>query len=364
MLQSLGAVSACDSGLIQITWRGPCPFCANDTDSFGVYFERASNPWTPPAGHERSSPMEQTFTCHPMDNADEPHDWMRPITPKTRKDMSYLLQSQFRPVARVADRVSTFWGDQLSQFDWVLGIHIRATDYNDLGSFGSPPLAHYVLGAQHLIKQARAHAAQKGASLRRIGVFVASDNEEAITLLQSELSGEPDVKVVSTNAFRATLASGVGSERWNPVIMGTWREALTSSADISRRMTSLGDDILTDVLLLSRCHVMLHWESAVARLAALWQPNLTSVTISHAAEYPYWSAHTDFVDLHGVERAKLESCYKADMRDKLALQYGDVREGLDSKAGWAFDGGVCWTGLSANDSDWECDNGATASLLM
>jgi hypothetical protein len=169
---------------------------------------------------------------------------MYKLFPAWRSRYHAIYQRSIHILPRVTDRVAAIearWGRERFR----LGVHYRNPLHAEECPFPMPSPDTFVERARRLLPQGRPHV-----------VFLATDIEPAIAAFRAAFG---ESLVVQPNVARAD-GSGDQIHHSNP----------SPSRDI-------GDQVLVDCLLLSRCDALLHVVSNIATAAGYINPNLTMV---------------------------------------------------------------------------------------
>ncbi|CAH1266613.1 Hypp3434 [Branchiostoma lanceolatum] len=186
--------------------------------------------------------------------------YFQPITAEIRALVNHVISGYIKPAARVENIVNAFYKSFMA--DTVnIGVHMRLKrDHieemeNEFGQ-KTPDVQDFVRVVRHLItNDAAAAAVHAGKEIR---IFLACDLDEGLAVFKAEFG---DDKVLNIEALRGDDFLNV--QREDP--------------DTAR---SLGDEVFTDILLLSRCDYLVHDESSVAALAYYFNPNVKTYFVS------------------------------------------------------------------------------------
>eukprot|EP00058_Branchiostoma_floridae_P016776 XP_002602264.1 hypothetical protein BRAFLDRAFT_76952 [Branchiostoma floridae] len=183
--------------------------------------------------------------------------YVQPITAEIRALVNHVISGYVKPVARIENNVNAFYA--LHMADTVnIGVHMRLKrdhieEMNEIGQ-KAPDVQDFVLAVQRFITANVATAEKAGKEIR---IFLACDLDEGLAVFKAELR---DYKVLNIEAMR-------GDE-----FIYRRKEKVSSR--------SLGEEVLTDILLLSKCGYLIHDESSVAAVAYYFNPNVKSYFVS------------------------------------------------------------------------------------
>jgi len=169
-----------------------------------------------------------------------------------RLEISEMIKKYMVPIQPIKDSVNNFL---LNNFlnneivkigidglyevtNKVLGVHVRGTDY------GFYDINHYVGWINNILKH---HEYER--------IYIASDNSEAINMLQNAF---PNICC----SYKTNLRSTTFKSAWMAEILE------------KKDMVQHGRDVLTESILLSKCHRLICINSNVAGMAAYRNPNL------------------------------------------------------------------------------------------
>ncbi|ONI38078.1 hypothetical protein AN396_11700 [Candidatus Epulonipiscium fishelsonii] len=135
-----------------------------------------------------------------------------------------------------------------SQFNKIVGVHVRATDmYTEGGHHPIPP------GLQRIIPRIDFVLKKYGVD----GIFVCTDDTGSLEILQKRYGS----KIICTNSVRANKGSNTG---------------IHHDKSLSNRKNHkylLGLEVLVDMLLLSRCNLLIGGHSSVTYTAMMFNNN-------------------------------------------------------------------------------------------
>jgi hypothetical protein len=190
------------------------------------------------------------------------------MTPQ-RRQLAHRLLSQYCKLAPpLQKQVDAFAAKHFAGRAAVIAVHVRATDHvYEFKQDNMVFMAAYfervdALLAQLATQQAAAVAVGSSSSPEKkvVCIFVAADNDEAVRQVEKRYGARRGIDVVHTAAPRS---QSMGSIDW-----------VMPSAAEGRRAT--GDGIFLDAWLLSKASHLVHWDSAVSKLAAFLNPDLQS----------------------------------------------------------------------------------------
>jgi hypothetical protein len=179
------------------------------------------------------------------------------MTPTRRKLAHRLLAQYVRPRAdALGALLAEFEAAHFAGRSLVIAVHVRATDH--VFEFKADTmvfLAAYFKAVDALLAQ---HAAEHAGKI--VSIFVASDNQEAVNGFVKRYGQRGNVEVCFSPAPRAEKFDSFG-----------W---VSGEDDAKKRQVGTG--IFQDAWLMSKAHHLVHWDSAVVKLAAMLNPELVS----------------------------------------------------------------------------------------
>ena len=293
VLSSLHQIAVCDRLRIPVAvrWIGCTPYCgpANGTNYWEWFFEKTQNATekyvedhgaicfgdTPLDPHEITELVDHAF--QPQEEEEGFHGGRRPpkITATIRKNAHRVINQYLRPVPEVMRNVDEYQARHFAGRT-VVGVHVRGTDrWGEVRVHRIMEVKSWIRKIEELlntIKERRSEHLKGNESQERLrlALFVASDNTEAIRNIRAHF-GPRNLEVLSAKVWRTKSMKAT-----------SWDDGI---ADDQGRVAGLG--VLTDILLLSRCHYLIHGESSVAALAAYFNPDLELVyaSVSEAARW-------------------------------------------------------------------------------
>ncbi|XP_078699970.1 uncharacterized protein LOC144926817 [Branchiostoma floridae x Branchiostoma belcheri] len=181
--------------------------------------------------------------------------YFQPITAETRALANHVISGYLKPADGIEKSVDTFYQSFMDGYVNI-GVHLRfhsghvgEMSYNQQKM---PELQDFVQTVQRLMNDIIATNTGK-----EIRIFVASDKDESIAVFKAEFG---DNRVLNINALR-------GEEMNNKL----------KTVEFGRL---LGEQVLTDILLLAKCDYFVHDESSVAALTYYYNSNITSYFVS------------------------------------------------------------------------------------
>lgn len=196
-----------------------------------------------------------------------PYKWEDPDT-TVRLAASKIISTYVRPRTYLKNKIEEFFEANMSN-RFVIGLHIRATDVNDLKTeynihrrYSYDPKA-YLVEIEHVLKDNP-----------KALIFVATDAQEALDLIIESFPG----RTVSYSSIFHTggEVSGKGAMGWG--IPGY----LTGDTE---KAAKNGEEAIVDYLLLSRCQYFIHNGSGLARTVLLNNAELSHVNIHSRRKY-------------------------------------------------------------------------------
>ncbi|XP_035674806.1 uncharacterized protein LOC118414716 [Branchiostoma floridae] len=185
--------------------------------------------------------------------------YIQPITAETRALVNHVISGYVKPAARFHNTVNAFYKSFMAE-TVNIGVHVRLDEghIEEMGYFGqkTPGLEDFVRVVRQLITNATPTARNAGKELR---IFLACDLDEVLGVFKAEFG---DDKVLNIQAARGD----------------DFKLKLKVKDKDSAR--SIGDEVFTDILLLSKCDYLVHDESSVAAVAYYFNPNLKSFFVS------------------------------------------------------------------------------------
>lgn len=155
-----------------------------------------------------------------------------------------VFRNHIRIHPRITDRVSAIESEMTGRFR--VGVHYRHPAHSHECPRPNPPVQHVVARAMRLMSKHRPGA-----------IYLATDVAEAVDEFRSVLG---EHLVVQSDVERGSLADNVQVHH-----------------NQERPRVALGDQVLTDALVLSRCNVLLHLTSNIATAAGYINPRLPMV---------------------------------------------------------------------------------------
>jgi hypothetical protein len=150
------------------------------------------------------------------------------------------------------DRVSKFWDANMSGLEMV-GVHLRNYPPKSRGRGGTPPLSDYFTVID---------------SLDFDRLFVATDNYNLLNAFKDRYGNDV---VYQKNVFR---------DKVDPAVKGSEihkTHGYRKKDSKGRKIQGMGEDVLTDALLLARCTGMVHIESNLATAVGFINPDIEMV---------------------------------------------------------------------------------------
>jgi len=177
------------------------------------------------------------------------------MTPTRRKLAHRLLAQYVRPRAdTLGALLAEFEAAHFAGRSLVIAVHVRATDH--VFEFKADTMVFL----KAYFKAVDALVAEHAGKGKIISVFVASDNQQAVDGFVKRYGQRGNVEVCFSPAPRAEKFDSFG-----------W---VSGGDDAQKRQT--GSGIFQDAWLMSKAHHLVHWDSAVVKLAAMLNPELVS----------------------------------------------------------------------------------------
>ncbi|XP_066297605.1 uncharacterized protein [Branchiostoma lanceolatum] len=228
-------------------------------------------------------------------------EYNQPITAETRALINHVISGYVRPAARVENVVNAFYKSFMA--DTVnIGVHVRLKrdhikEMSDLFGQKTPDVQDFVRVVRQLITDDGAAAANAGKEIR---IFLACDIDEVLAVFKAEFG---DNKVLNIEASRGDDFK---------------HRQLDTDPNSAR---SIGDEVFTDVLLLSKCDYLVHDESSVAALAYYINPDVTTHFVSgDAADHGRLNAKPRF-DAEELLRQARDASISRDLSDGLWIHF-------------------------------------------
>ncbi|XP_019639178.1 PREDICTED: uncharacterized protein LOC109481128 [Branchiostoma belcheri] len=181
--------------------------------------------------------------------------YIQPITAETRTLANYVISGYLKPADGIENSVDTFYQSFMDGYVNI-GVHLRfhSGHVGEMDFFEQqmPKLQYFLQTVQRLINNIIATNTGK-----EIRIFVASDKDESIGVFKAEFG---DNRVLNINALRG--------------------EEMSNKLQNKESGRLLGEQILTDILLLAKCDYLVHDESCVAALTYYYNSNITSYFVS------------------------------------------------------------------------------------
>lgn len=186
-----------------------------------------------------------------------PYKWKDPSR-LIRLEASQIIRTYVRPRSYILSRVNGFYKQYLQE-NYVIGVHMRATDVTDVDEHnihrrGSYQFRRYIEEIERIIC---AHPEAK--------IFVATDSQSALVDIEDIFGSRV---IHSSSIFHNShgdSVSGLGPS--GHVIPGYLAQDAKSAAEN-------GKEAIIDYLLLSECQYLIHNGSGLARTALLRSPDL------------------------------------------------------------------------------------------
>eukprot|EP00658_Telonema_sp_P-2_P059722 TRINITY_DN48858_c0_g1_i1.p1 TRINITY_DN48858_c0_g1~~TRINITY_DN48858_c0_g1_i1.p1 ORF type:complete len:486 (+),score=41.75 TRINITY_DN48858_c0_g1_i1:208-1665(+) len=239
------------------------------------YFEPSSN--------RPSAANADVCVAHDTDISDrcsellEYHESASPPAEPLRKTAAVLIGRRLRVRRSLKRRVDQLWEELgLGGNTTVIGVHLRGTDHAvELPGTKLLPLADYIHEVETLLESVA------GACK----IFVASDSQEGVDVFKKRF-GEQVVSAALKRPAQyeplrvVTPAGGEGISE--EVIQKFQNDVTLHTAHYSSDTSPLekGEGVLFDMLLLGRCHHLVHYISSVALFVMLMNPAIVSHPMS------------------------------------------------------------------------------------
>jgi hypothetical protein len=192
------------------------------------------------------------------------------VTPPLRALVNGALRRHVRLAPRLQRAVDEFAARHL-RGHFVISVHVRATDHvfefasNDsvrsCGVAMECGLAAYYRAIDEVLEQRRREATDQ----RPTRIFVASDNNEAIRNLTRRYGEDAVVHHATADSLRTSDTFDSGGRGW---------VSLVRTKQVDR--TQLVDAVLVDMWLLAQGDHLVHWDSALPKMACYLNPAIIS----------------------------------------------------------------------------------------
>ncbi|XP_019634752.1 PREDICTED: uncharacterized protein LOC109477802 isoform X2 [Branchiostoma belcheri] len=204
-------------------------------------------------------------------------EYYQPITAETRALANHVISGYLQPAARIKNAVDTFY--QSFMADSInIGVHVRLKAGHaremTLNHQTPPELQDFVQVVHRLINDITAKYAD-----REIRIYLASDLDQVIKEFKSKFGNN---RVLHIAASRGKSLNDDVIRKDSPNL--------------------LGDQVFTDILLMSKCDYFVHDESNVASVTYYYNPNLKSYYVSGDA--------SDFRRLNAQPRFDSEELFR------------------------------------------------------
>ena len=211
--------------------------------------------------------------------------WEMPA--RRKRALNRIIQESLRVRPRVAEKAAAFQKQQFGSD--VLGVHIRGAERAPGRLFYAPdgqvPLERY-------IREIDTYLASHPAS----GIFCATDSQGALDVLEERYGS----RVVSYPAARLSPADEhLGLHHTEPE---------------GRSKAEIGEEVVIECLLLSRCNYLLHGSSNVSLVATLMNPMLGHLDVYRKYGYALPKLRIPYLRYWAVSRL-LESPWGVRVRD-------------------------------------------------
>lgn len=182
-----------------------------------------------------------------------------------RESLGHVLNNHVVLNSAIGSRVKSFAAEHFAGRH-MLGIQVRATDYKlEFGEDLIP--AHVWIDAARKVF-ARMESPK--------GIFVAADNQYIIDEYKKEF---PEDLVVALDAHRAP---DYAAHNWYSCGDRSYDSAnlrASESADTCKQ--EIGEEVLSDIWLLSSCDELVFWEGAVVKMALVLNPDLKATPVKY-----------------------------------------------------------------------------------
>ncbi|XP_078693823.1 uncharacterized protein LOC144923311 [Branchiostoma floridae x Branchiostoma belcheri] len=224
----------------------------------------------------RTGATGELIDCRFADLENKMTDY-QPITAEIRALANHVISGYLQPAARIKNAVNTFY--QSFMADSInIGVHVRlqSSHAEEMTFFDqtAPELQDFVQVVQRLINDI--NAKNEG---REIRIYLASDLDEVIKEFKSNFGNN---RVLHIDAFRG--------------------ESLVDDRTFEGSPNLVGDQVFTDILLMSKCDYFVHDESNIASVTYYYNPNLKSYYVSGDA--------SDFRRLNAQPRFHSEELFR------------------------------------------------------
>ncbi|XP_066267064.1 uncharacterized protein [Branchiostoma lanceolatum] len=203
----------------------------------------------------RSGAMGELVDFRFADMENKVTEYFQPITAETRALVNHVISGYLQPAARVKNTVDTFYQSSMAN-SVNIGVHVRlkAGHAKEMALYDQTPpkLQDFVQVVQRLTNDIAATN-----SGREIRIFLASDLDEVIEEFKSKFG---DNRVLHIGAFRGEKLE----DQWEKRSSGQ----------------QLGDQVFSDILLMTKCDYFVHDESNVASVVYYLNPNLKSYYVN------------------------------------------------------------------------------------
>ena len=302
LLETLGALEFCENlpGAVPAVFWSGCLMCAKDgSDAWAGWFEPVNSaalarlpggvrggaavarggrqPLCPAPAFQRARGGQRLlgkgFGVHPQSDYTP-----CAVTPERRQHASRQLKQYVRLAPALRRQVEAF---ERAHFAGraVITVHVRATDHVfEFAEDNMVFLTAYYTQVDALVAQLRSDG-------KRVRIFIASDNDEAVAAFVQRYGAET---VVATDAPRVKKFA---ERSW---IVGK----------SAKQRHDIGAGIFMDAWLLSKGLHMVHWDSAVCALAAYLSPQMQSHYLPSPDEVDAKGKHHTAASIRACTRAR------------------------------------------------------------
>ena len=186
----------------------------------------------------------------------------------------YYIQKYVKPKISITNKVQRFYENSMKESK-VCGLHIRGTDF----AYAHPtPIEKYI----EAIKKLEASQNSKFDKY-----FIATDQQQFLDEFKQIFGAN---KIISYVALRSSSASPVFQD---------------SRIDGFKK----GEDVLIDILLLSKCNFIIKGAASVGEYALWFNPNLKCVDLALDSRFDLTTSSTAFFKLNVGKQSQLQNAY-------------------------------------------------------
>jgi hypothetical protein len=232
-----------------------------------------------------------------------------------RRRASRIIRTFVRPRPYIEEASDRFFNNHM-RGEFVIGVHVRGTDavspaeqrHHRIGSLNLP---NYIAMIESLLKKKP-----------RAVIFVASDAQSSLDCIRTAFGS----RVINYDSIRHVHGEEAGAGPMGGLMPGY----LTADRDLAARS---GEEAVIEYLLLSKCGVLIHNGSGLARTVLLKDPQL-----------PHWNTHPGVISSRGGLRlpwSRLGGYLKRlRQRTPSTIEVFDPRQSVAGWPGWDRNGNV------------------------